>query len=207
MGRAVWCYRWQTAGGTVAKSSFTTVANRRWTYEGSILEFEEESLDMALLDLIIDANFRSEQVGRVVVFPGDRRNRGYVVKSAVEEMRIRSFLKMFYFAHFSILSLGYLLAFEWSRELSYALGRQFAFLFRMGITLGFFSFVVGVPYWLLWRSYKRAFLSFVSVEDEVVLSGNSASRRHWSVSAVLVALGILMLFAAMLLVRSTSGAN
>lgn len=206
MGRAVWCYRWQTAGGTVAKSSFTTVANRRWTYEDSILEFKDESLDMALLDLVIDANFRSEQVGRVVVFPGDRRNRGYVVKSAVEELRIRSFLKMFYFANFSILSLGYLLAFDWSRELSYALGRQFAFLSRMGITLGFFSFVVGVPYWLLWRSYKRAFLSFVSVEDEVVLSQKSG-RRHWSVSAGLIALGILILLAALLLVRRASGAN
>lgn len=206
MGRAVWCYRWQTAGGTVAESGFTSVANRRWTYEGSILEFKDESLDMALLDLIIDANFRSEQVGRVVVFPGDRRNRGYVVKSAGEELRIRSFLKMFYFANFSILSLGYLLAFEWSRELSYALGRQFAFVNRMGITLGFVSFVVGVPYWLLWRSYKRAFLSFVSVEDEVVLSQKSG-RRYWSVSARLIALGILILLAALLLVRRASGAN
>ena len=61
---------------------------------------------MSLLDSIVGRSFRDEKAGRVVVFTGDRRNRGYVVKSESEELKIRSFLKMFYFAHFSILTLG-----------------------------------------------------------------------------------------------------
>lgn len=67
---------------------------------------------MALLDSIVGASFRDEKAGRVVVFSGDRRTHGYVVRSASEELKIKSFLKMFYFAHFSILLLGYLLASE-----------------------------------------------------------------------------------------------
>ena len=162
---------------------------------------------MALLDLVVDANFRNEQAGRVVIFPGGRRNRGYLVKSESEELRIRSFLKMFYFAQLSIQLLGLLLALEWSRELSYALSRPFALFFRIGVTLGFYFLVVGVPYWLLWRSYKKAFPSFVLVEDEVVLSGKGAGRRHWTVTAGVMALAILILLGALFLVRSTSGAN
>src|SRR6202045_4255504 len=69
---------------------------------------------MGLVDSIVGKGFRDEKAGRVVVFAGDRRNRGYVVKSAAEELKIRSFLKMFYFAHLSILLLGGLLANAWS---------------------------------------------------------------------------------------------
>ncbi len=71
-----------------------------------------------------------KKAGRVVVFPGDRRNRGYVVKSESKESRIRSFLKMFFYAHISILLLGNFLAMEWSRELNHALGRPTAHLYR-----------------------------------------------------------------------------
>ena len=158
---------------------------------------------MAILDLVVDSNFRSESAGRVVIFPGLRRQ-GYLVKSTDEELKIRSFLKMFYFAHFAILSLGYFLAFEWSRELSYALGRQFVFVFRMGITLAFCSFIMGVPYWLLWRSYKKALLSFVSAQDEVAVSGKGANRRHWIFG---IALAILLLLGGIFLMRMVSGAN
>jgi hypothetical protein len=161
---------------------------------------------MALLDLVVDANFRSEQAGRVVIFPGGRRNRGYLVKSESDELRIRSFLKMFYFAQLSILLLGLLLALEWSRELSYALSRPFALLLRIGTTLGFYSLVVGVPYWLLWSSYKKAVLSFVSVQDEVVVSGKRASRA-WMVSVGLAALGLLVWLGILLLTRRSSVAN
>jgi hypothetical protein len=181
--------------------------SRTGVRRGAILDLEEGIPDMALLDLIVDANFRSEPAGRVVIFPGSRRHRAYLVKSAAEELKIRSFLKMFYFAHFSILSLGYFSAFEWSRELSYALGGPSAFLFRMSITLGFYSLVLAVPYWLLWRTYKKAFLSFVSVEDEVVVSGNSASQRPWIVSVGLIALAIIILLGAMFLMRAASGAH
>ena len=85
---------------------------------------------MALLDSIVGAGFRDEKAGRVVVFSGDRRTRGYIVRSESEELKIRSFLKMFYFAHFSILFLGYFLSFEWSRQIYRALGRPEAHMFR-----------------------------------------------------------------------------
>jgi hypothetical protein len=164
--------------------------------------------DMALFDAIVDGNFRSEPAGRVVVFPGDRRNRGYVIKSAVEELRIRSFLKMFYFAQISILGLGFFLASDWSRELSYALGRPFTFLLgTAAITLAIYSLVVALPYWLLWRSYKKAFLSFVSVEDEVVMSKKNALQRPWVFAACLIALGVLISLGTVFMMRAASGSN
>jgi hypothetical protein len=160
---------------------------------------------MALLDLIVNGYFRNEKAGRVVVFPRRYRYRGYLVKSAAEEQKIRSFLRMFYFAHFSILLLGYFLAYVLSMELCYALGRPAGHLIRTGaIFLGIYLFVVGVPYWLLWRSYKKEFVSFVSVEDEVVLSGISTGGRPWIVGASIIALTILALLIAMFLIRGTS---
>jgi hypothetical protein len=159
---------------------------------------------MALLDLVVDANFRSEQVGRVVIFPGGRRNRGYLVKSESEELRIRAFLKMFYLGQSSIQLLGLLLALEWSRELSYAFGRQSALLFRVGITLACYALVVGAPYWLLWRSYKRSILSFVSVQDEVAVSGTSAGRWRWVFGVVWIAIATLAFVGILALTRGTS---
>jgi hypothetical protein len=128
---------------------------------------------MALLSLIVDGYFKSEGVGRrVVIFPRRWRPRSYLVKSAAEELRIRSFLKMFYFAHFSILLLGSFLAYESSMELCYALGRPAGHLLRTGaISLGIYCLVVGIPYGMLWRSYRKDFLSFISVQDEVAKSG------------------------------------
>jgi hypothetical protein len=53
---------------------------------------------------------------------------------------------MFYFAHFSILFLGYFLGFEWSRQIYRALGRPEAHMFRaMCISLGVYLLVVGSP--------------------------------------------------------------
>jgi len=69
---------------------------------------------MGVLDAIVSMAFRDEPAGRVVVFSGDRRKRGYVVRSEAEELKIKSFLKMFYFAHFYILILGMSLANAWS---------------------------------------------------------------------------------------------
>jgi hypothetical protein len=155
---------------------------------------------MALLDSIVSANFRSEKVGRVVIFPGDRRHRGYVVKSQAEEQKIRSFLKMFYCAHASILILGFQLASGWSHDLVYALGRPALHLYRtMGVFAGIYSVVAGLPYFLLWRSYKKAFVSFVSAQDEVLVSGKPARRRAWvaiGVGLIVLGLGMLLAFAA-----------
>jgi hypothetical protein len=153
---------------------------------------------------LTDAYFRNEKAGRVVVFPWNRRNRGYVVRSEAEELKIRSFLKMFNYAYFSILLLGYFLASEWSRELSYALGRPAKHLLRTGGTfLGIYFLVVGVPYFFLWRTYKKAYLSFVSAQDQVLVSGKRAGQQPWIVIGVaLIALGILILFGIIFFIRA-----
>jgi hypothetical protein len=155
---------------------------------------------MALLDSIVGARFRDEKAGRVVVFFG--RTRGYVVRSESEEVKIRSFLKMFYFAHFSILLLGYFLASEWSRAIYRALGRPEAHFFRaMCISLGVYLVVVAVPYFLLWRSYKQALMSFVSLGDEVLVSGRRASRKQMF---IFIAAGMILLGLAVLLAFAVS---
>jgi hypothetical protein len=151
---------------------------------------------MALLDSIVGKSFRDEKAGRVVVFTGDRRNRGYVVKSESEELKIRSFLKMFYFAHFSILLLGMLVANAWSTFVIHihAFGRPDAHVLRtVGIFLTIYTLLVGVPYFLLWRSYKKARLNFVSAQDEVLISRMSAGRQAWIVLAGLTALALATL--------------
>jgi hypothetical protein len=155
---------------------------------------------MSLLDSIVGKSFRDEEAGRVVVFSGDRRNRGYVVKSESEELKIRSFLKMFYFAHFSILLLGMQVANSWSSFLIniQAFGHPAAHILRsVGISLGIYSLVVGVPYFLLWRSYRKAVLGFVSIQDEVLVSGKGEGRQPWIALAgftVLVLAGLVVFY-------------
>lgn len=78
---------------------------------------------MGVLDAFVRGAFRDEPAGRVVVFRGGRRNRGYVVRSEAEELKIKSFLKMFYFAHFYILILGMMLANAWSTFVIHLEGR------------------------------------------------------------------------------------
>ena len=160
--------------------------------------------NMWLLDSMVGANFRSENASRIVVFPGDRRHRGYVVKSEAEELKIRSFLKMFYFAHLSILLLGISLSSVWSTDLNHAFGKADEHLVRTaGVFIGIYFLVVGLPYLLLWRSYKQALLSFVSPQDEVVVSGKSAGQqRLFFVRVGVIALAVLMMFGVFLLVRA-----
>ena len=163
----------------------------------NLMNLHGENKRMGLLDFIVARSFRDEKAGRVVVFTGDRR--GYVVKSGSEELKIRSFLKMFYFAHFSIFLLGMLVANGWSTFLINidAFGRPAAHLVRsLGIYLGIYSLVVLAPYFLLWRSYKKGRLSFVSPQDEVLVSGKSGARQTWSVSLALIAFGLLILLGA-----------
>src|SRR5258708_21692870 len=152
-----------------------------------------ENIDMGILNAIVSSCFRDGKTGRVVVFPGDRRKRGYLVKSDADELKIKSFLRMFFFAQLSILVLGYLLASEWSREIYHALGNPAGHLFRaVIISLGVFSIVVGLPYLLLWRSYKKARSSFVSAEDEIAVT--VGRPRQWRVVVVglsVIGLGIL----------------
>jgi hypothetical protein len=159
---------------------------------------------MKLVDSIVEARFTSEKASRVVVFPGFRRSRGYLIKSTADELKIKSFLKLLYVGQFSILFLGYLLASEWSRDLIYALGRPSpSILKRIAVVSTIYVFVVGAPYWFLWRTYRKALFSFVSPEDEVVVSGKNAGRLPLLVGASLIALAVLAALGVMFLTRST----
>ena len=159
---------------------------------------------MGLIDFIVGSAFRDENEGRVVVFSGDRRNRGYVVKSMAEELKIRSFLKMFYFAHFSILLLGILVTNAWSTFLinTNALGRPAEHPLRTGsVYLVIYSVVVGVPYLLLWRSYKKAFSNFVSAQDKIFVSGKRPKQQLVLIGVGLIVSGILVLLGVIWLIR------
>ena len=156
---------------------------------------------MSLLDAIVGAAFRDEKVGRIVVFSGDRHKRGYLVRSPADESKIKSFLKMFYFAHFSILLLGMLVANACATFFVHlrAFGEPAEHLFRsMSISLGCYILLVGLPYMLLWRSYKEELSSFASPQDEIEISGSSAGRKPWSAILGLTALGVLILISGVL---------
>jgi hypothetical protein len=145
---------------------------------------------MGLLDSIVDRSFRDDRTGRVVVFGGDFRKRGYLVKSQAEELKIRSFLKMFFWAQLSIQLLGLLLANAWSTELTYALGRPAKHLLRVScIFFGVYSLVVGLPLLFLWLSYKKERFSFVSAQDEVLVTSKPArGQRFFRLSRLLPSL-------------------
>jgi hypothetical protein len=137
----------------------------------------------------------------VVVFNGVIRNRGYLARSLADELKIKSFLKMFYFAHFSILLLGMLVASMCATFFNNleGFGRPAEHLLRMvSISLGSYSLLVGVPYMLLWTSYKKALPSFASAQDETTISGNGAGRKPWVDIVGLTALGVLLLMAGVL---------
>lgn len=154
---------------------------------------------MGILSAIVDQCFRDDKTGRVVVFPGDGRKRGYRVRSDADEQKIRSFLQMFYAAHLAILLLGYLLASEWSRDIYHLhlLENPADHVLRtVMISVGVFLGAVGLPYALLWRSYKNAHMSFVSAEDEVLVTvGRPRQSMQWKLLAIgfaIVGLGILL---------------
>jgi hypothetical protein len=158
---------------------------------------------MGLMDHVVGANFRDEKAGRVVIFPGDRRGRGYIVKSEAEEARIRSFLRMFFFAQFSILILGNFLANGWPHDLNYALGRPILHLYRaMGIAAGIYIIVVGVPYFFLWRSYRKVFLSFASAQNEVSVSGTPRRKNRIFIAGAVITSAVMIAIAVLFLIRA-----
>jgi hypothetical protein len=151
---------------------------------------------MGVLDAFVSGAFRDEPAGRVVVFSGDRRNRGYVVRSEAEELKIKSFLKMFYFAHFYILILGMMLANAWSTFVINleGMGRPAEHMVRtMSVGIGVYCFVVGLPYVLLWKSYRKALPSFVSSQDVVVVSDQSNRQQRWKLVLVILGLALLVM--------------
>ena len=154
---------------------------------------------MGLIDAILDRSFRETAAGRVVVFSGSPRKRGYLVRSLAEEQKIRSFLQMFYFAHLYILAFGVMLSQGWAlwlingsfdRPAHHLLG-------SVSIFLAIYCLVVGLPYLFLWRAYKRALTSFIAPADEVSLTGTNAPARQWLLLAVL---GCAILILAAILV-------
>ena len=157
---------------------------------------------MAFLDSVVARSFRDAAAGRVVVFSGDRPNRGYLVKSEAEELKIRSFLKMVYVANVSILMLGGMLANAWAIFFSHleSIGNPADHVLRtFSIYLLVSTLVVWLPYIFFWRSYKKALLSFASAQDEVSLSGTTSVRQPWAIYAV-VGFAFLLLLAIVFLV-------
>jgi hypothetical protein len=152
---------------------------------------------MGLLDYFADRSFRDDPAGRVVIFTGAASKRGYLVKSADNELKIRSFLKMFCFAQLSIQLLGMLLANSWSTEISHAFGRPAEHLFKvLAIYLGIYSLVVLVPFLLLWKSFQKEVFRFVSPEDAVVVTGKPSKDQRVVQTVALVAGGFLILLGA-----------
>ena len=154
---------------------------------------------MGLIDGIVNRAFRETQAGRVVVFSGDSRKRGYLVRSLAEEQKIRSFLKMFYFAHLYILAFGTMLSQGWALWLTNrSFDRPAHHLFgSVSIFLAIYCLVVGLPYVLLWRAYRRALTTFSVPADEVPLTGPNAAGRQWILLAVV---GFALLILAVILV-------
>jgi hypothetical protein len=148
---------------------------------------------MGFLDSAIGKCFRNEKSGRVVVFPGDR---AYLLRTEADEAKIRSFIKMFLIGQCSILLFGNFLASEWSRDIYHELGSPAAHLLRTrGIAFGVYALVMGVPYFFLYRSYKKALFSFVSAQDQVQVAASKAwQARLLLIGIVLLALGVLIAF-------------
>jgi hypothetical protein len=154
---------------------------------------------MGLIDAMVDRSFRETPAGRIVVFSGDPRKRGYLVRSPAEEQKIRSFLKMFYFAHLYILAFGTMLSQGWASWLTYGWFDQPArhLLGSVLIPVAIYCLMVGVPYVFLWRAYKRALTSFIDPADEVSLTGTKAPGRRWIALAIA---GFALLILAAILV-------
>jgi hypothetical protein len=112
---------------------------------------------------------------------------------------------MFYFAEYSILLFGSSLALAWSTFFTnlQSLGSPEEHLIRtMCIYLVINAILLGIPAWLLWRSYKKPFLSFVSSEHEVVVSGKSAGHQAWTAYATLAVAFAILAFIFFYLVRA-----
>jgi len=156
---------------------------------------------MGLINVVVDGAFRQAPAGRLVVLPGGPRKRGYLVRSPAEEQKIRSFLSMFYFAHFYILILGMVLSqgcahwlvYDWfDRPAHHLLGSLAIFLAIYGLT-------VILPWAFFSRAYKRALTSFANPADEVSLTGTAPPPWRW----VLLLVGFaLLILATMLLLTA-----
>jgi hypothetical protein len=158
---------------------------------------------MGFIDFIVNRSFRDEPQGRVVVFNGVSRGRGYLVRSASEELRIRAFLKMYLFAEFAIQMLGTLLVAAWLSSLFGASGRPTLEreLARGGYFLAAYALVVGLPFFFLWRAYRQAVLSFVSPGDAVAVAPRPMDRTQRITLAVIAVVVVAVAVTIVALVR------
>jgi hypothetical protein len=149
---------------------------------------------MGPVEAIVARCFRDEPSGRAVVFPGDKRGRGYLIKSAADEQKITAFLRLYFSAHCLILVLGYCLAYESSMQLAYAFGRPALHLLRSIIVfLAIYAAVAGLPYYLFWRTFKKTRLSFVLPQDEIQVVGRRSMHRQALRSPVIAAIVLLII--------------
>jgi len=118
---------------------------------------------------------------------------------------------MFYFALFAIFFLGSLLSNQLAVKIYNASLDSYAHLLRaLGLCVAIYSGILALPLLLLWRSYKKSFLYFVSDQDEVSVSGELLAtarntRRIWMalLAIGLIVLALFILAARVLLVHST----
>jgi hypothetical protein len=94
------------------------------------------------------------------------------------------------------------LANAWSTGISQALDRPAAHLFRLsGIFLGIYFLVVGLPLLSLGRSYEKQRFSFVSVQDEVLVTSKPSRNQRFFEAMGIGMLAILILMGIILLIR------
>ena len=160
---------------------------------------------MGFIDAVVGRAFRNDKAGRVVVFSGDRRNRGYLVRSPADELKIKSFLKMFYFAHFLVVVLGSLVAYSMATFIINLdeMGRPYQHLLRsVAIYLAIYAAVEGVPYFFLWQSYKKGFPTFVSARDQIELTSRPGDQGRVFIALGLMTIAVGAMVAILWLVRS-----
>ena len=159
---------------------------------------------MGFVDFVVNRHFRDEKAGRVVVISTGVRNRGYLVGSAGDEQRMRGFLKMFLFAQFSLQTLGLMLVCTWVSSLGWQAGKPTLEheLVRGGVFLAAYALIVGLPFFFLFRAFRKAVPSFVSLENEVPLSRRPMARSAWIAIAALAALALLLACAVFALIRA-----
>jgi hypothetical protein len=161
---------------------------------------------MGFIDLIVNRSFRDEKEGRVVVFDGVGRGRGYLLRSTTDEQRIRAFLRMYVFAELVIQLLGTLLVAAWLSSVFGATGRPTLEreLMRGGFFLVAYALVVGLPFYLMWRAYREAAPSFVSPGDAVPVSWQPLDRTRRIALTLLV---LLVLAAVLAIIHSCALAS
>jgi hypothetical protein len=152
---------------------------------------------MSFIDILVNRSFRDDQQGRVVVFDGVGHGRGYRLRSTEDEVRIRAFLRMYVFAELAIQLLGTLLVAAWLSSVFGSTGRPTVEreLLRGGFFLGAYTLVVGLPFLVMWRTYRQAVPSFVSPADAVAVSWQPMDRTQRIGLTVLVLLALVAVLA------------